>query len=87
MTKTHEIMNVVEGLRSIGDEDFTCDNVYQFLADHPVEVDSIVKYFHWSPNFYTRNLIYKDDRFEMMAICWIRARYRVSIITPSRNAG
>src|SRR3954470_12123008 len=68
--KSYEITTVVEGLRSIGEEDFTCGNVYEFLADHPVDVDSIVKYFHWSPDFYTRNLIFRDDRFEMMAICW-----------------
>jgi cysteine dioxygenase len=61
---------LVEGICTISDDDFTCDNVYQFLADNPVEVDSIVKYFYWSPNNYTRNLIYKDSRFEMMAICW-----------------
>jgi len=64
------IEQIISGLKSISDDEFTCDNVYQFLADTPVEVDSIVKYFHWSPRFYTRNLIYKDDRFEMMAICW-----------------
>lgn len=61
---------LIDGLRSISDDEFTCDNVYRFLGDNPVEVDSITKYFHWSPEFYTRNLIYKDDRFEMMAICW-----------------
>lgn len=67
---TNKIEKIIDGLKAIGDDEFTCDNVYQFLADTPVEVDSITKYFHWSTNFYTRNLIYKDDRFEMMAICW-----------------
>ena len=62
------VENLVEGLRAIPDAEFTCDNVYQFLGQHPVE--TITKYFHWSPNFYTRNLIYKDARFELMAICW-----------------
>lgn len=56
------------------EDEFTCDNVYQFLGDNPVEVDSIIKYFHWNLDFYTRNLIYKDDRFEMMAICWERGQ-------------
>ena len=64
------VENLVEGLRAIPDAEFTCDNVYQFLGQHPVEVETITKYFHWSPNFYTRNLIYKDARFELMAICW-----------------
>lgn len=64
------VEKLIDGLRSISDDEFTCDNVYRFLGDNPVEVDSITKYFHWSPDFYTRNLIYKDARFEMMAICW-----------------
>lgn len=66
----HKVENLIEGLKSITDDEFTCDNVYQFLGDNPVDVDSIIKYFFWSPAFYTRNLIYKDARFEMMAICW-----------------
>jgi predicted metal-dependent enzyme (double-stranded beta helix superfamily) len=61
---------LIEGLRSISDDEFTCDNVYSYLGDNPVDVDSIAKYLFWSPDFYTRNLIYKDARFEMMAICW-----------------
>jgi len=64
------VENLIEGLRAIPDAEFTCDNVYEFLGEHPVEVDSITRYFYWSENFYTRNLIYKDDRFELMAICW-----------------
>jgi predicted metal-dependent enzyme (double-stranded beta helix superfamily) len=64
------VKKIIDGLRSISEDEFTCDNVYQFLADNPVDVDSIIEYFYWSENFYTRNLIYKDDRFEMMAICW-----------------
>ena len=68
--KTVQIDNLINGLKSISDDEFTCDNVYQFLSDNPIEVESIVRYFHWSPSFYTRNLIYKDERFEMLAICW-----------------
>ena len=64
------VHSLIDGLRSISGDAFTCDNVYQFLGENPIDVDSITKYFYWSPNFYTRNLIYKDDRFEMMAICW-----------------
>ena len=67
---TISIEKLIDGLRSITDADFTCDNVYQFLAANPVDVNSITKYFFWSENFYTRNLIYKDVRFELMALCW-----------------
>ena len=64
------IDQLVHGLREMSDEMFACEPVYDFLNSHPIETDSIQKYLFWSPNFYTRNLIYKDDRFEMMAICW-----------------
>lgn len=64
------VENLVDGLKAISDTDFTCNNVYEYLSETPVTVDSIQRYFFWSPNFYTRNLIYKDSRFEVMAICW-----------------
>jgi len=68
--KRVSIDQLVNDLREIPDEQFVCEPVYDFLSEHPVEVDSLQKYLFWSPTFYTRNLIYKDDRFEMMAICW-----------------
>lgn len=72
--KTVKIENLIEGLREIPDAEFVCDNVYQFLSEHPVDVDTISPFFFWSENFYTRNLIYKDERFEMMALCWERGQ-------------
>lgn len=68
--KTVKIENLIEGLCEIPDEQFRCDPVYQFLAENPVDVDSIKPYFFWSERFYTRNLIYKDERFELLAVCW-----------------
>lgn len=64
------VTKLIGGLRELTDPEFTCDNVYDYLGNHPIEVDSIQKYLFWSAEFYTRNLIYKDERFEMMAICW-----------------
>lgn len=64
------VEKLIDGLCAIPDAEFTCDNVYQFLAENPVDVETIAPYFFWSKQFYTRNLIYKDERFEMMAICW-----------------
>ncbi|MFN6963232.1 MAG: cysteine dioxygenase [Pyrinomonadaceae bacterium] len=72
--KSVPIKNLIAGLREIPEADFTCDNVYGYLASHPVEVDSITRYIHWSDRFYTRNLVYKDTRFELLAICWERGQ-------------
>jgi cysteine dioxygenase len=65
-----KVDNLISELKSIADDDFTCQNVYDFLGENPVDVDSISRYFVWRSEHYTRNLIYKDDRFEMMAVCW-----------------
>lgn len=70
IASTVTIDQLVQGLRQISDDQFVCEPVYDFLSANPVDVESIQKYLHWSPKFYTRNLIYKDERFEMMAICW-----------------
>ncbi|MCV5262114.1 cysteine dioxygenase family protein, partial [Escherichia coli] len=51
-------------------EEFTCEPVYEFLSHNPVDPDSLSPYLFWSNRFYTRNLIYKDERFEAMSICW-----------------
>lgn len=64
------VNQLVDGLTRIPDADFVCDTVHSFLMENPVAFGSIQKYLHWSSDFYTRNLIYKDDRFEMMAVCW-----------------
>lgn len=67
---TVTIDQLVSGLREFSDEQFVCEPVYDYLSQHDIDTASIEKYIHWSPKFYTRNLIYKDERFEMMAICW-----------------
>ena len=64
------IEKLVNGICEIPDHEFKCDMVYRYLADNPVDLDSIAPFFFWSDNFYTRNLIYKDERFELMTLCW-----------------
>ena len=68
--KTVNIDELVNGLVEMSDEEFVCEPVYEYLSARQLDADSIQKYIHWSSKFYTRNLIYKDERFEMMAICW-----------------
>ena len=67
-------MEVVDGLRSIDEAGFTGENVYNFLSDHPIQAGSISRYLHWSEKFYTRNLIFRNEQFEMMAVCWAQGQ-------------
>ncbi len=64
------IQDLIRGLRERSDDEFGSAGVHEFLNDRPVDIDSLQKYLFWSDSYYTRNLIYKDERFEVMAICW-----------------
>jgi len=48
----------------------TTEEIRQFLADTPVEADSLRPYLTWDRQHYTRNLIDKTDLYELIAICW-----------------
>jgi len=58
------------GLRAIHDEDFRVGTVYNYLKEHPVDELSLRPYLFFSERQYTRNLIFKNDLFELVAVCW-----------------
>lgn len=55
---------------SISEEEFNAGTFFNFLKEHPVDVRSPQPYLFFSKKFYTRNLIFKNDLFELMALCW-----------------
>jgi cysteine dioxygenase len=60
----------ISGLCAIPEHDFHIGTVYDYLKIHPVDEGSLERYLFFSTNHYTRNLIFKNDLFELMAICW-----------------
>ena len=60
----------IEGLRQLEGDTITKSRVSEFVAATSVQVEALSPYIFWSDRFYTRNLIYKDSLFEVMAICW-----------------
>lgn len=73
--KVVSVEKLVAGLQHVADDDFHCDGIYQFLTDNPIDVDSLSQYFFWSKNCYTRNLVYRDERFELMVLCWEKGQF------------
>ena len=61
---------LVEGLCAIRPEDFCVGHVHDFLTRHPVEESSLGPYLFFSEEHYTRNLVFKNELFELLAICW-----------------
>ena len=64
------IDDFITKLRSFEKGLITRDNVLDFCDGVQITDASLAPYVFFDDKFYTRNLIYRDDLFEVMAICW-----------------
>ncbi len=60
----------VQDLSKIHREQFTLENIEQYLQRHPIRSETLEPYLFYAKSHYTRNLVYKCKLFEVMAICW-----------------
>ncbi len=81
------IETLLRGLLEIPADSFAVGTVCDFLRANPVETDSIAPYLFFSNACYTRNLIFKNDLFEMMTLCWEKGKSRRFMTTPIKIAG
>ncbi len=64
------IADFVAGLRGMEGDLITKDRIAAYMAATPLRPEALNGYVWWRDSLYTRNLIYRDDLFEVMAICW-----------------
>jgi predicted metal-dependent enzyme (double-stranded beta helix superfamily) len=60
----------VAGLLELKNGYITLDRVSDYVKAVPLSKEALAPYTWWSGERYTRNLIYRDDLFEVMTICW-----------------
>jgi len=60
----------IEKLRSFEQSLITRDGVLDFCSSVQITDSSLKPYVFFDDKFYTRNLIYRDNMFEVMTICW-----------------
>ena len=60
----------ISGLSAIPEAGFSVGSVYDYLKSHQVDEETLEPYLFFSPKHYTRNLIFKNDLFELMTLCW-----------------
>lgn len=65
-----KIQELVGLLRSLAPEEFVPNALTARLADVSVDDASLRRYLCWEAGRYTRNSIYRDDVFELLAVCW-----------------
>ncbi|HTT20744.1 MAG TPA: cysteine dioxygenase family protein, partial [Candidatus Sulfotelmatobacter sp.] len=69
--KAVAIEKLVEELRTFPESAFIpTEPLREFLEKNPVDSDSLAPYLTWDRQHYTRNLIDRTPRYELMAICW-----------------
>ena len=70
-TNTAPIQKLVEELRMLPESAFVpTEPLRCFLAQMPVNAESLAPYLTWDRQHYTRNLIDRTPLYELMAICW-----------------
>jgi cysteine dioxygenase len=60
----------VQKLTAMPSAEFTHDNVQRVIESHSLLPNSLEPYIVFSPERYTRNLIFRNEIFECLAMCW-----------------
>ena len=64
------VEGIVETLRGVPPPRFQPGHICKLLHDLSVRPETLQPFLHFAPRRYTRNLIYRDDLFELLALCW-----------------
>jgi len=80
------VEDLIEGLKSFEEGLIAQDPVRKFLDSTRPSAEALKPYTFFSDKIYTRNLIYRDKLFEVMAICW-RPGQKTAIHTHNGQLG
>lgn len=60
----------VKQVAAIPAKEFTIPRVLEFMQAKAVRPETLAPYLFYAKSHYTRNLIFKCDLFEVLALCW-----------------
>jgi len=64
------ICDWIRGLAEIPADEFDQDHVPRYIFEHAIERSSLEPFIFFSSRHYTRNLVFKNNVFECLVICW-----------------
>ena len=70
MVATVSLEGFVAALRAIPEEEFTNRRVLETVTNSRVPITELDPYLVWKPDRYTRSLIYRNEVFEVIVLCW-----------------
>ena len=84
--KVVSVGDFVATLQAFEKEPITRDRILDFCRETEVDRTSLERYAFFRSDAYTRNLIYRDDQIEVMALCWSKGQ-RTPIHTHNGQLG
>lgn len=64
------VQDFIHGLTNFELNLISKDLIARYCDSMRLPAEALKPYTYWNDDFYTRNLIYRDDLFEVMVICW-----------------
>ncbi len=62
--------SLIKYLKIFAEQNFPVAEVSSYLSDLDIPPNKLEKYCHFNNDFYTRNLVHKEQDFEILVICW-----------------
>ena len=62
--------DLIDKLHEFAKQDFPVADVTAYLEAYEFKMDDREKYCFFENKFYTRNLVFRDELFEILVICW-----------------
>src|SRR5688500_1593713 len=60
----------LDGINDVLGRGFATEDIHAHLQKTLIEPDSLQRYIFFRPERYTRNLVFKNEFFELLIICW-----------------
>ena len=60
----------LDGINDVFERGFATEDIHAHLKKTLIEPDSLQRYIFFRPERYTRNLVFKNEFFELLVICW-----------------
>lgn len=70
LSTASRIIDLVDQLAAVPPDRIGDDAFASLLLDATVDASSLEPYLYWSPRRYTRNLLFRTNEFELLALCW-----------------
>src|SRR5271154_2763589 len=65
------VADFIAGLQALEKEPITSARVLEYMTHVQPSAVALTPYLLWNRERYARNLLYRDDFFEVMALCWL----------------